>query len=387
MAIWPQAALCPLSPQDPPPHSMDALTLTPEAWSLPRPPLTHADKWPHSLPPTRTVPVCLLLFVSALPLLIISLIQCILLKCGTASAISWWQVLKFLGSFCIDAVFFHSVVLRKNGVTNKTSERLKEKACLTFFSCFYFVSTSKLLKMEKLQKMNIYINNIKPVHINHIYIRPIVNIILGERWVKKSLIVMHSFKLLFSAISMSTTRPLSDGDGTAQWTKVSKKPFCCQNGSDWSWWGKKDHQKHLFPLQKTHSKHTNVFFPPCQLSVAGEKKIQEWAARWRENRRVETEEAGLSRVVFGGVFVFHTECWLTADGLLSGWSRVKETEGFPPPETLHPPSRITILIPRRGRIQSCEPSGPERFPTPQTLICEEKKMPTASVYRTVSKHS
>lgn len=48
---------------------------------------------------------------------------------------------------------------------------------------------------------------------------------------------MHSFKLLFSAISMSTTRPLSDGDGRAQWTKVSKKPFCCQNGSDWSWWG------------------------------------------------------------------------------------------------------------------------------------------------------
>jgi len=97
---------------------------------------------------------------------------------------------------------------------------------------------------------------------------------------------------------------------------------------------------------------------------------------------VETEEAGLSRVVF----VFHTECWLTADGLLSGWSSVKETEGFPPPETLHPPSHITILIPRRGRIQYCEPSGPEWFPTPQTLICEEKKMPTASVYRTVNKH-
>lgn len=198
---------------------------------------------------------------------------------------------------------------------------------------------------------------------------------------------MHSFKLLFSAISMSTTRPLSDGDGRAQWTKVSKKPFCCQNGSDWSWWGgERPPKAPVSPSENTPNTPARFFFPR-QLSVAGEKKIQEWAARWRENRRVETEEAGLSRVVFGGVFVFHTECWLTADGLLSGWSSVKETEGFPPPETLHPPSHITILISRRGRIQSCEPSGPERFPTPQTLICEEKKMPTASVYRTVNKHS
>lgn len=130
--------------------------------------------------------------------------------------------------------------------------------------------------------------------------------------------------------------------------------------------GERDHQKHLFPLQKTHQ--TQHIFFSSLLSVAGEKKIQEWAARWRENRRVETEEAGLSRVVF----VFHTECWLTADGLLSGWSSVKETEGIPPPETLHPPSHITILIPRRGRIQYCEPSGPERLPTPQTLMWGEK---------------
>ncbi len=133
---------------------------------------------------------------------------------------------------------------------------------------------------------------------------------------------MHSFKLLFSAISMSTTRPLSDGDAKPSELKSVKTLLL----SEWlrlELGG--DLQKHPFPLQKTHSKHTDTF-SPCQLSVAGEKKIQEWAARWRENRRAETEEAGLSRVVF----VFHTECWLTADGLLSGWSRVMRPSTLPP---------------------------------------------------------
>lgn len=164
--------------------------------------------------------------------------------------------------------------------------------------------------------------------------------------------------------------------------KCVKNPFVVRMAQIGVGGGRKTTKSTCFPFRK-HTPNTPTRFLPCQLSVAGEKKIQEWAARWRENSRAETEEAGLSRVVF----VFHTECWLTADGLLSGWSRVKETEGCPPPETLHPPSCITILIPRRGRIQSCEPSGPERFPTPQTLICEEKKIPTACVYKTASKHS
>lgn len=66
---------------------------------------------------------------------------------------------------------------------------------------------------------------------------------------------MHSFKLLFSAISMSTTRPLSDGDGKAQWTKVCKKPFCCQNG------GGGVPKTPVSPSENTLQTHWHVFSP------------------------------------------------------------------------------------------------------------------------------
>lgn len=103
---------------------------------------------------------------------------------------------------------------------------------------------------------------------------------------------MHSFKLLFSAISMSTTRPLSDGDGRAQWTKVSKKPFCCQNGSDWSWWGERDHQKHLFPLQKTLQTHQHIFFFPVSFRSQVRRKYRneqrggERTEEWKQRKQV-----------------------------------------------------------------------------------------------------
>ncbi len=90
---------------------------------------------------------------------------------------------------------------------------------------------------------------------------------------KKSLIVMHSFKLLFSAISMSTTRPLSDGDAKPSELK-SVKTLLLSERLRLELGGGGGVQKHPFPLQKTHSKHTDTF-SPCQLSVAGEKKIQE----------------------------------------------------------------------------------------------------------------
>lgn len=174
---------------------------------------------------------------------------------------------------------------------------------------------------------------------------------------------MHSFNYFF-AISMSTTSPLSGGDCKAQWTKVSKKPFCCQNGSDWRWRkGSETIKSTCFPFRNKNLKHISMFLP--QLSASGEKKIQERVARCRDNGRVATEEAGWRRVVFGGVFVFHAERWLTADGLLCGWSRVKETERFPPPESLHPPLHITILILRRGSNLVMQALGLKLFHTPE----------------------
>jgi len=68
-------------------------------------------------------------------LLIISLIQRILHKCGTASAISWWQVLKFLSSFWIDAVFFFCFILSCCG---KRCDKSRKNHVSLFF---YFVST------------------------------------------------------------------------------------------------------------------------------------------------------------------------------------------------------------------------------------------------------
>ncbi len=78
-------------------------------------------------------------------------------------------------------------------MTNKTSQRLKEKASLILFlvlfcQCIQLLE-SNLLKMENftfLYNLKKYIytilikKKIGAVRLNHIYVRPFVNIILGE---------------------------------------------------------------------------------------------------------------------------------------------------------------------------------------------------------------
>jgi len=83
----------------------------------------------------------------------------------------------------------------------------------------------------------------------------------------------------FLAISMSTTRPLSDGDGRAQWTKASKKLFCCQDGSDWSWWGRERPPKAPVSPSK---KHQHVFSSFFFFQSA-------FGRRWEENTGMSSE--------------------------------------------------------------------------------------------------
>lgn len=155
MTIWPQAALCPLSLQDPPPHSMDTLTLTPEAWSLPRPPLTHTDKWPHSLPPDMHSPCLSLAFCqrSASSYYLIDTMYFAQMRHSKLHQLmTGFEVPRLILYRCCVFLFCHAA---ENGVTNKTSQRLKKKACLIFFLvlfCQYIqVLESKLFKMEHLQ--------------------------------------------------------------------------------------------------------------------------------------------------------------------------------------------------------------------------------------------
>lgn len=137
MAIWLQAALCPLSLQDPPPHSMDTLTLTPEAWSLPRPPLTHTDKWPHSLSPDTPPPCLSLAFCqrsASSYYHIDAMYFAQMLHSKRHQLMTGFEVPRLiLYKCCVFLLFCHAA---ENGVTNKTSQRLKEKAKSYFIPGF-----------------------------------------------------------------------------------------------------------------------------------------------------------------------------------------------------------------------------------------------------------
>ncbi len=167
---------------------------------------------------------------------------------------------------------------------------------------------------------------------------------------------MHSFKLLFSAISMSTTRPLSDGDAKPSELKCVKT-LCCQKGSDWSWGG----GGCFSPSENTLQTHRHVFSPVSfQLQVRRKYRNEQ-----RGGER--TEERKQRKQVWVVLCLSFT---LSAGSQQMGFS-VGGAESWDPPPSL-------------VRYHTHPEEG---LPTPQTLICEEKKMPTASVYRTVDKHS
>ncbi len=150
MAIWLQAALCPLSLQDPPPHSVDMLTLAPEAWSLPRPPLTHTDKWPHSPPrPLLSLAFCQRSASSYYLIDTMSFAQ--MRHSKRHQLMTGFEVPRLILYKCC-VFFFLFCHAAENGVTNKTSQRLKKKASLILFLvlfCQYIqLLESNLLKME-----------------------------------------------------------------------------------------------------------------------------------------------------------------------------------------------------------------------------------------------
>lgn len=197
--------------------------------------------------------------------------------------------------------------------------------------------------------------------------------------------------LLFSAISMSTTSPLSDGDGKAQWTKVSKKPFCCQNGSDWRWrGGERDHQKHLFPLQKQKpQKHQHV-----SSSALGRRWEENTGMNGEVQRQRESGNRGsglASRSVWWGVCLSR---WVLAHSRWAPrWVEQSQRDWRIPPSREPPPALAHYHThPEEGfQFSPASPGAWAVAHPPNTnlwgLKSQEQNMPTASVYRTVSKHN
>lgn len=153
---------------------------------------------------------------------------------------------------------------------------------------------------------------------------------------------------------------------------VKKKNFVVRMAQIGVGGGRKITKSTCFPFRK-HTPNTPTDFFPCQLSVAGEKKIQEWAVRWRENRGSRFE----SCCVCLSHWVLAHSRWapLWVEQSQRDWRNT-------PPSLMHYHTH-----PEEGSNSVLWAFRPWAVSLPQTLICEEKKMPTASVYRTVSKHS